>query len=390
MKLLVLSHKLCWRLADGGFATRGGFALQMRALSDLFSSTEVWVPVAAPGPLPDGLMRLDGRQLEVVPLSPLSGAGWRRRLGWLVWLLRHGPAIWRALGRADAVHTPVPSDVGTLGLMLALLRRKRLLVRHCGTWGARRSLADRLLLVLLPRLAGGRVVVLATGGGQAPPSPHHPAVEWIFSTSLSAADLERPAAPRWRPGEAPRLISVGRLEAGKNVAAAIDALAIVRRQHPAAKLQVVGDGPERSRLEGRAAELGLGNAVEFRGNLTHDQVLDELGDAHLLVFPTRVAEGFPKAVVEALALGVPVIAPPVSVIPELIRGCGRVIEETSGEALARAVLEILAAPDELAAMAMAARPRARAYTLDRWARRIAEILRRSWRVEALDRPPEAR
>ena len=136
MRLVVLSYKTCWPSAESptGYATHGGFPLQMAALSELFDRTTLVLPrSSAPGP--DGLLPLAGRNLSVSPVPEPAGRDLRRKIALLGWLPRHLPALFRAVGRADAVHAVVPGDVGSLGIVLAILRRRRLFVRHCGTRG---------------------------------------------------------------------------------------------------------------------------------------------------------------------------------------------------------------------------------------------------------------
>lgn len=388
MRLVVVSHKPCWPSADSpsGFATDGGFPFQMAALSELFDATTLVLPRRATPP-PTGLSPLDGRRLSVRPLAEPPGRGLGRKLalaGWLPWQL---PRLWREVGRADAVHAAVPGDVGALAVLLALARRKPLFVRHCGTWGNRgtwgrpATMADRLLHATLVRIAGGRNVVLATGGGDAPPETGRSAIDWIFASSLTAAQLAAlPRAESWRPGRAPRLVSVARLTRGKNAAATIRALAAIRRRHAGASLDVVGHGPALAALRGLAGELGLAAAVTFHGNLEHSRVLERLASSHVFVFPSRVAEGFPKAVLEAMACGLPVVAPPVSVLPQLLAdGRGVLLDDTTPEAVAAAVLGLLDDPGVLAATAEAARRHAAGFSLERWRDLIGARLEAAWK-----------
>lgn len=387
MHLVVFSYKPCWQdpSSPTGFATDGGFPFQMAALAELFDRTTLVLPRRST-PRPPGLCPLVGRRLEVEALPEPAGTNLRRKLALLLWLPRHLGTLWRATGRADAVHAPVPGDLGVLGLGLALVRRKPLFVRHCGTWNPERppaTVADRLLHRLLVRIAGGRRVVLATGGGEATPEPANTAIDWIFSTALEDASLDRlPASKPWRPGRPPRLVQVGRLTRGKNAATSLRALERIRAGHPGATLKLVGHGPERASLERLAAELGLEGAVAFHGNLAHEEVLERLTDADLMVFPTRVAEGFPKAVLEGMACGLPVVASPVSVLPDLLGdGRGILLADTDAETLAEAVLGVLADPDALERTATAARRHARRFTLEGWRDAIGERLEAAW-----DRP----
>ena len=88
--------------------------------------------------------------------------------------------------------------------------------------------------------------------------------------------------------------------------------------------------------------------LTFHGNVPHGEVLRILGRGHLFLFPTRVKEGFPKAVLEALACGLPVLAPPVSVLPRLLgNGAGLLLSEPNEEALAEGVLRLAADPESM-------------------------------------------
>ncbi len=266
-----------------------------------------------------------------------------------------------------------------IGMLIALLQRKPLFVRHCGTWGNRTTLADKFLAWLLPRIAGGRNVVLATGGGDHPPEPGNPSIRWIFSTSIGADEMaSMPHAEAWQLGTPLRLITVGRLTRGKNARAIVEALPAIRAAHPQVHLDILGEGEEMIFLQKRIAELGLKSRVTLHGNVTHEQVIDRLAKAHLFVFPTQVKEGFPKALLEALAVGLPAVASSVSVIPHLIRGCGMVLEATGPQDIARAVLKLADRPAEWPAMGRRARQVASEYTLERWRDEIGGHLKAAW------------
>lgn len=383
MKLVVFSHKEVWPMesSPSGFGTVGGFPLQIREISELFDATRV--VVARRSARPDGaLTALSGHRLEVVAPPEPAGRGVARKLSLLPWLLRHGPRLWREVSAADAVHALVPGDIGTLGLLLALARGRPLLVRHCGTWNDRSTLANRFLAWLLPRVAAPERPVLATGAGTDPPSSN-PSISWIFATALSEADLRglHPAPP-W-DGRGPlELVSLGRLTAGKNTGAAIEALPALLADLDV-RLTVVGDGPERGRLERLAVEHRLGDRVTFTGNLTHAAVLALLPRFHLLVFPSRVAEGFPKAVLDAMACGVPVVATDVSALPHLLRAgtdeaCGRLLSSPDAAAIVDAIAELAARPEELAEMGRRAAEQARHFSLERWAEAIRDRILPAW------------
>jgi glycosyltransferase involved in cell wall biosynthesis len=122
-------------------------------------------------------------------------------------------------------------------------------------------------------------------------------------------------APDHVPGK--RLIFVGRLAAIKGVAVLLEAFARIRQTHPDASLTLVGDGPERKALEATAARLGIADAVDFAGYLSQSQVADRLSRADIFALPS-FAEGVPVVLMEAMASRLPVIAPRVAGVPELV------------------------------------------------------------------------
>ena len=382
MKLAVISLKKSW--ADpsrpGHFVTVGGFPQQMAALSALFSETVLYLPQLRGAPPPNAAP-LAGHNLRVQPLSPLPERGWRRKLSQATWLPRNLGLLWRGIRAADAVHTPVPGDVATVGLLLALAQRKRLFVRYCTVWGRKYSFTARFLLWLLERVAGGRNVVMATGGAASPPSARNPNITWIFSTSLTAAAWQAlPQAVPWQRGSTVRLISVGRVEPVKNLAALLQALPAVRQVYPHLHLDVVGEGTALPGLRQQAAALGLDEVITFHGNLGHQAVLGLLGTAHIYLMPSLV-EGFPKALLEAMACGLPAVATAVSVIPRLVGTSGVLLPEPTPAAIAAAVTSLLADDARLAAMGRAGRAASQQYTLEGWQQVIGERLAEVWGEE---------
>lgn len=109
--------------------------------------------------------------------------------------------------------------------------------------------------------------------------------------------------PDWRAK--PRAVYVGRLAAEKGIETLIEAWVEVRRAWPTAVLTLVGDGPERPGLEAGVGKLGLGDAVEFLGAV--GEVGPVLRGSDLFVLPSR-EEGMSIALLEAMALGLPVVA----------------------------------------------------------------------------------
>lgn len=166
--------------------------------------------------------------------------------------------------------------------------------------------------------------------------------------------LPTPAAPdagimaSWSSG-GPRLITVGTLKAVKDHATLLRALARVRQTHDA-RLLILGEGSERPRLEGLIAELGLAGAVQMPGFRPDPHGYVAHADAFVL---SSLNEGFGNVLVEAMACGTPVVSTDCPTGPgEILDGgrYGRLTPVGDVDALARAILETLAAPPDPAAL----------------------------------------
>jgi glycosyltransferase involved in cell wall biosynthesis/peptidoglycan/xylan/chitin deacetylase (PgdA/CDA1 family) len=378
-RLLVFSTKPTWFSPSSptGFATDGGFPFQMAALGELFDETVLLVP-CSPRTVSQGEIPLGGPRIRVSPLPPPYGSGLRRKLLFPIWCLRCTPAVMGEFRRAEAIHADIPGDLGTVGMVLAWTFRRPLFVRYCGNWLTVKTTADRFWHWFMERFAGGRNVMLATGGIAEPPSRKNPNIRWIFATSLTESEIRELATGEVSLApEKLRLVIVGRQEGGKGTDLMIKALSLIHQQFPNAVMDVVGDGSEVPMLKRKAAELGVREKVAFHGKVNHVEVIRLLQQAHIFCFPTQ-SEGFPKAVLEALACGLPVITTPVSVLPMLLsKGCGVIIKPEAA-AIAQAVCELASSPERYKLMSAKARETAAAYTLERWRDTIGGCLEAAW------------
>ncbi len=146
------------------------------------------------------------------------------------------------------------------------------------------------------------------------------------------------------------VLFVGRLVEKKGVDTLIDAMAILRQATPGLELSVVGDGPARADLEKRAEAAGI--KVQFHGWLEEKKVRAAMRRALLLAVPSRTAaggdaEGLPTVIMEAMALGVPVVATRHAGIPEIVadRVTGLLVPEADAGALAEAILTVKTDPE---------------------------------------------
>ncbi|MGB0069489.1 MAG: glycosyltransferase, partial [Isosphaeraceae bacterium] len=153
---------------------------------------------------------------------------------------------------------------------------------------------------------------------------------------------------------------VGRLAPEKGLRTLIDAWPAVRTAHPGARLTLIGEGPERPALEVQARSLGLtlgpDQAVEIPGAVA--DVTAALRDADLFVLPSK-EEGMSIALLEAMALGIPLVASSIPGNRRLVSDFkhGRLAPPEDPQALARVIVEQWENFDRAFHMSRAARSR---------------------------------
>jgi glycosyltransferase involved in cell wall biosynthesis len=162
----------------------------------------------------------------------------------------------------------------------------------------------------------------------------------------------------WR--KAPRAVFVGRLASEKGLNILIDAWPLVRMAHPGARLILIGEGPQRQELEDQVQSLGLtlglDQAVQIPGVST--DVTAALREADLFVLPSK-EEGMSIALLEAMALGIPLVASSIPGNRRLVSDFkhGRLAPPDDPRALSRVILEQWDNFDRAFHMSRAARSR---------------------------------
>jgi glycosyltransferase involved in cell wall biosynthesis len=196
----------------------------------------------------------------------------------------------------------------------------------------------------------------------------HPRAEALTNGVDTAVFAPQPAAPRRRQ----RLIVPRRLFEKNGVEYFIRALPRVRELLDVEAV-LVGDGPERGRLEALVAELGLRDAVTFLGSRPNDEMPGLLASADIAVFPSLM-EATSVAALEAMSCGLPVAASRVGGLPEIVdEDVGTLFEPANPAAQADALLALLLRSD-LPELGRRARQRVVArWSVERLARRHEEI-----------------
>lgn len=216
-------------------------------------------------------------------------------------------------------------------------------------------------LLLRDKIAAADFVACVSRFGMAQAMRLIPPAEWrklaLVRCGIDLGDLPPPGR-REEDGAALRLVAVGRLSPEKGQAGLLSALATLRDRGVAVSLTLVGNGPEEEALRGYARALGVEALVHFAGRLDERATLAAIAEADVLALPSFM-EGLPVVLMEAMALGVPVVATRVAGIPELVRDgeTGLLFDPADWHGLADAIATLARDPDLRARLAEGGRRR---------------------------------
>jgi teichuronic acid biosynthesis glycosyltransferase TuaC len=149
--------------------------------------------------------------------------------------------------------------------------------------------------------------------------------------------------------EAPTLVTVGDLAPRKRHADVVRALAVLVPRHPDLRYLIVGEGPERTPLEGLASRLGVADRVEMAGRLAPQEALERARACTIFVMPST-EEAFGVADLEAMAAGMPAIGCRGEPGPEEIAAAGDgflLVPPGDVERLSQRIEELLCDPQRL-------------------------------------------
>lgn len=197
---------------------------------------------------------------------------------------------------------------------------------------------------------------------------------------------ERPASAPG--GAALRVGYVGRLEPHKGVDVVVEAIARV----PGSVLELVGDGPERDRLDGLIRRLGLGERARIAGFTPPAELPSVYRRFDVVAVPSIDTPGwveqFGRVAVEAMASGVPVVASCSGSLPEVVGGAGVLVPPGDVEALAASLRDLAADPGRRADLARRGRERAQRWSWDAIAARQLALYRSMARPRAAGGRPD--
>lgn len=182
--------------------------------------------------------------------------------------------------------------------------------------------------------------------------PTEKCLKWGYFPDVEVYDGPKAALPGCRT-----LCSAQRLIPWKRVDLQLRLASRLKGEGLGFVLRIAGDGPERPRLEAMALELGVGDCVEFLGELTHEQTIQLMRDSEVFLATSNRKEGWGATINEAMASGCCVIASEeMGAAPFLIEDevSGILYRDESIDELTEAVARLLASKDEIVRMGLAA------------------------------------
>jgi glycosyltransferase involved in cell wall biosynthesis len=285
-----------------------------------------------------------------------------RRLGAIVHGLdfftsRFDPRLWLRLGALVRRLRPtlIHAHGARAGLPLAAIAGRRLIYSVHGYHFVGKAWGPRQLAILAERRcsrrAGLTLFVCASDRELAAEAGilRHCRRERVIPNGI---ELDLPPATGSPDGRC--LGFLGRLVEQKNPLLLLDVLDALRAE--GYRLAVIGDGPLADELRRRAAALALTDRVEFVGSLPRAQALQRLRSVDVLLMPS-LWEGMPLAALEAMAIGVPVVASAVGGLREIIEDgrSGFLVEGGDPGDYAAAVRRLSADPAQRAGIVARAR-----------------------------------
>lgn len=303
------------------------------------------------------------RRLEAAGIA-VSPSGWRLGIDPRALL-----TAWRAALRADLIHAhdahavAIAAAVARLtGRPFVATRRMTRLLRRPGPWqqAAKVIAISNAVRESLFRsgIAPDRIEVIP------------PAIDVGRTAETGAADWKNDLGLAV-PGSV--AVTVAALTPEKGIDVLIEAATELHRARPELHWVIAGAGPERPALEARTRVQNAASYVHFVGQLRDP--LPVIAAATVLVLPSR-EEAFGSVILDALALGTPVVASAVGGIPEALGGGGGIlVPPGDGPALARVVESILSDPARHMQLSQDARRAGKHYDLGPMVDRVAVLYR---------------
>ncbi len=331
-----------------------------------------------------------GVYVHHAPALPLFNSGYFLGMRYPLWMKQ-------MLREMDLIHVHHPFISGRLALRIALPEQPLIFTNQTrydiyshyvqrvvpfvpteavGERLTRRAaqFANRCDAVIAP--SASLAEVLGTWGVSTPVEVIPNGIELERFHRAARESAAKKASPEYSQSSATRnpvIVYLGRLAPEKNCETLLDAFALAHREVPAARLVLIGDGPAETDLQRHAATLGLEDCVTFRGALPYDDVPLALAECDLFA-SASFSEVHPLTFIEAMAAGLPCVGTTSpGVVDTVVDGRNGWLAAPQADALAHALVQALANPEERARRAANALEDSRPYAIETTAHRVLDL-----------------
>jgi glycosyltransferase involved in cell wall biosynthesis len=324
------------------------------------------------------LLRSEGLEVDMVQINAPYRPSWAGKLKGVRALFRMLPYLgdlWRTAGQVQVFHVMANSGwswhlFAAPAIVVGRLRGTPVVINYRG--GEADAFLSRAHRMVRATLSHADALIVPSGFLEAVFGKYRFAAQIVPNIINLDRFSHAPAAP----GPGPRLLVARNLEPIYDNATALRAFDIVRKTHPHATLVIAGSGPLRSELEALAATLGLQDAVTFTGRVDNQTMAALYRNADVMLNCSLV-DNMPNSVLESLACGVPVISTNVGGVPYLVED-GRtalLVPPAAPEAMAQAVLRLVAEPSLAASLREAGLRHVQQYTWANVRPRLMDVYR---------------
>jgi len=375
LNLLIVAHTPHGR-RDGRYVGWGPTIVEYDHLAQLFDHVRI-IAFLHPGPAPASYLPYSAPNVTLIPVPPAGGDSLREKLDIIRMFPLYARTILAELRTADVAHIRCPANISFLALAILAVVKKpaRRWAKYAGNW--KPEAADRWSYRAQRwMLSRGWLRGVVTINGRWPAQPSY--VHSFYNPCLTAAELVA-ARVLTRDKELtmpPRLLFVGALNAAKGVDRALRVMADLHARGLPARLELVGDGPDRPAYEKMAREIGLGEAITFHGWLPHEALGPIYAGSHFMLFPSS-SEGWPKVLSEGMAYGAVPVASRVGSIPQYLEefGAGRTFPPDDTAAFANAIRSYCDRPSSWAEESEKGKAATHLFSYSYYLEQVARLLR---------------
>lgn len=372
MTFLLITHVL-HRKANEQFFAYAPYVREMNLWGKSVGKIQILAPFSSDSPTEIDTA-YQHQNIDFQEVAAFSLGNWTNILHSIRTVPRIFVSILSAMRQADHIHLRCPGNMGLLGCIAQIFfPKKPKTAKYAGNWdwNSPQPWSYRLQQKILRNTFLTRNMT-ALVYGDWPDKTRN--ILPFFTASYHQHEAQKTASRPLHSHGPIRLIFVGTLSENKRPTIAIETAMLLKNKGLNIRLDLFGEGPERTNLAQKIQQHSLQNDVQLHGNVSAEVLKKAYQSAHFLVFASR-SEGWPKAVAEAMFWACLPLTTAVSCVPHMLgQGLRGDLVPPEPEAMAALVENYLSHPERYAEKCRAALEWSRQFTLDSLASEIEQIV----------------